>query len=143
MKEAIQILAVLVTGSMVGVEFGVAAFTHPLLARLPDDAFRAARSESSRVMGKVMPFWYFTSLALLVAAAVTARSPLIGAAVVLMTAAMLLTVTVLVPINNRVAAWPAGGEVSYELAGRWDRLHWVRVALLATLFALLTVGCFG
>ncbi|SRX92082.1 hypothetical protein MSP7336_00303 [Mycobacterium shimoidei] len=143
MKELIEILAVLVTGSLVGVEFGVAAFSHPLLARLPDDAFRAARSESSRVLGKAMPFWYIASLALLVAAAVIARSPLVGAAVVVMAAAILLTVTVLVPINNRVAAWSAGGEVSYELAGRWDQLHWLRVASLAALFVLLTVGCFG
>ncbi|MCV7260661.1 DUF1772 domain-containing protein [Mycobacterium shimoidei] len=143
MKELIEIPAVLVTGSLVGVEFGVAAFSHPLLARLPDDAFRAARSESSRVLGKAMPFWYIASLALLVAAAVIARSPLVGAAVVLMAAAILLTVTVLVPINNRVAAWSAGGEVSYELADRWDQLHWLRVASLAALFVLLTVGCFG
>jgi Domain of unknown function (DUF1772) len=46
----------------------------------------------------------------------------------------------LVPINNRIAAWPAAGELSRELANRWDRLHWVRVAILAVLFVVLAVA---
>jgi hypothetical protein len=46
----------------------------------------------------------------------------------------------LVPINNRIAAWPAAGELSRGLANRWDRLHWVRVAILAVLFVVLAVA---
>jgi hypothetical protein len=30
--------------------------------------------------------------------------------------------------------------VNRELASRWDRLHWVRVGLLAAMFGALTVG---
>lgn len=143
MKEAIEILAVLMTGSLVGAEFCVAAFTNPIIGRLPADAYRAARSDGSRVLGKAMPFWYLASFALLVAAAVVAYSPLIGAAAVVMAAAVLLSVTVLVPINNRVAAGSSADDVFYELAGRWDRLHWLRVAMLAAMFVLLTAACFG
>lgn len=143
MKDAVEILAVLVTGSLVGAEFCVAAFTNPIISRLPTDAYRAARSDGSRVLGKAMPFWYVASLALLVAVAVVAYSPLVVAAAVVMAAVVLLSVTVLVPINNRVAAWSSAGDVSYELAGRWDRLHWLRVAMLAALFVLLTAACFG
>lgn len=143
MKQAIEIFAILLTGPLVGAEFCVAAFTNPIIGRLPDDAYRAARSDGSRVLGKAMPFWYLASLALLIAAAVTARSALIGAAVVLMAAIVLLTVTLLVPINNRIGAWSATGEISRELARRWDRLHWLRVALLAAIFVLLTAACFG
>jgi hypothetical protein len=50
------------------------------------------------------------------------------------------TVTMLVPINNRIAKWPASGELSREFAARWDRLHRLRVAVLVLLFAVLAVA---
>lgn len=53
---------------------------------------------------------------------------------------VLLTVTLLVPINNRIAKWPATGALPRELAARWDRLHRLRVALLLAVFVLLTLG---
>lgn len=122
-----------------GAEFCVAAFTNPVFAGLPDDAFRAARSDASRLLGRVMPFWYFGALAALVLVTAVARSWLTGIAGVLMAAVVVLTVTMLVPINNRIGA----GDFSRELARRWDRLHWLRVALLAAIFVLLTAACFG
>lgn len=137
-KAAIDALAVVVTGLMVGVEFAVAAFAHPSLAGLPDDAFRAARGYTSRVLGKVMSLWYSATLLVLVAAWGGTRSWLCGVAMGLMLAVMVLSVTRLVPINSRIAAWPVTGEVSRELAARWDRLHWLRVAALAAIFVLLT-----
>jgi hypothetical protein len=57
-----------------------------------------------------------------------------------MAAAVLLTVTMLVPINNRIAKWPATGELSRELAARWDRRHRLRVILLLAAFVLLTLA---
>ncbi len=57
-----------------------------------------------------------------------------------MAAVVLLTVTLLVPINNRIAARLASGELSRELAARWDRLHWLRVATLGVLFVMLTIA---
>ena len=51
---------------------------------------------------------------------------------------MLLTVTVLVPINNRIAAWTDAAD--RDLARRWDRLHWVRVVILVVLYVLLVLG---
>jgi Domain of unknown function (DUF1772) len=143
MTETIEILTVLITGSMVGVEFAVAAFAHPVFAGLPDDAFRAARSAGSRLLGRVMPFWYVGTLVGLIATVVVTHSGLAAIAAGLLAAVVLLTVTVLVPINNRIGAWSATGELSRELASRWDRLHWLRVAILAAIFALLTVACFG
>ena len=140
MKEIIEILAVLVTGALVGVEFGVTAFSHPILERLPDTAYSQGRSASARVLGRVMPFWYGLVVLLLVTVVVLQPGPLLFAAVVAMGAVMLLTFTLLVPANNRMAAWAGPADVSRELAGRWDRLHWVRVALLAVVFVLLVVG---
>jgi hypothetical protein len=57
-----------------------------------------------------------------------------------MGAALLLTVTVLVPINNRIGAWRSNDDVDRDLAGRWDRLHWLRVGMLVAMFAVLAIG---
>ncbi|GFG72245.1 anthrone oxygenase family protein [Mycolicibacter senuensis] len=133
------IVAVAVVGVLVGSEFAVAAFFHPIVGRLPDEAFQAARSASARLLGRVMPFWYLGSLALLVIAAALGAGTqrwLIGAGVALMTVVALMSVTMLVPINNRIAA----GEVPRPLAERWDRLHRVRVVLLGAVLVLLVVA---
>jgi len=138
----VEILAVLVAGTLVGSEFAVAAFFHPILGRLPDDAFRTVRADVARLLGRVMPFWYLASAVLLVAATAVAgpQRLLIGTAVGLMVIVVLLTVVVMVPINNRIAAWSGTGEVSRPLAARWDRLHLVRVTILAVMSVLLVIG---
>jgi hypothetical protein len=137
-KQIVEMLAISVTGILVGAEFAVAAFLNPILGRLPDDERRAARADGARMLGRLMPFWYFAAFALLVAVAVVADSQrrLVGTGVGLMAVAVLLSVAVLVPINNRIAA----GEVSTRLVARWDRLHRLRVAILATLFVVLVTG---
>lgn len=143
MEHIAQILTVIVVGTLVGVEFGVAAFMNPILERLPDDAYRQARATGSRLLGTVMPFWYIAAAALLVGDAVLGRAPLAIAAVAVMGAVMVLTLTTLVPINNRVAAWAGAGPdeapTNRALAHRWDRLHWLRVALLLVAFVLVAL----
>jgi hypothetical protein len=138
--KMIEIVALVLVGPLVGVEFGVAAFTNPLVAKLPDDAFRQVRSGGSRLLGAVMPFWYIGTLVVLIAAAAFSKSYLVIAATALLAAALLLTVTTLVPINNRIGRWQTNADVSRDLAGRWDRLHWLRVALLAVVWLLLVVS---
>jgi hypothetical protein len=140
MEEIVEILAVAIAGPMVGVEIAVAAFANPIFARLPDDAFRMARSSSSRLLGRVMPFWYAATLALLIAVAVVTRNWLAIVAAGVMAAVLLMTVTVLVPINNRIAAAAPEEGAPRELAARWDRLHWLRVGLLVVLFVLLAIA---
>ncbi|WP_406817089.1 DUF1772 domain-containing protein [Mycobacterium sp. M23085] len=144
MNHSIDALAVVVTGLLVGVELAVAVFFHPLIARLPDDAFRAARGGAGRALGTTMPFWYAVVLLLLASLAIQERGEqrdwLCGVAAGLMAAVILLTVTMLVPINNRIAKWPSTGEVSRELAARWDRRHRVRVILLMAVFVLLALA---
>jgi Domain of unknown function (DUF1772) len=136
----IEIIALVLMGPLLGVELGVAAFTRPIVRKLPDGAFRQFRSGGARLLGTVMPFWYLGTLAALIVAAVSSRSGLLIAAAALMGAAVLLTVTMLVPINNRIAKWATDADVSRELANRWDRLHWIRVALLAALWLLLAIS---
>jgi uncharacterized membrane protein YgaE (UPF0421/DUF939 family) len=140
MEQIIVIVALVLTGPLVGVELGVAAFANPLAANLPDDAYRAFRSGGSRLLGGLMPVWYIGALIALIAGAVVSRNAGAMAAVALMAVAILLTVAVLVPINNRIGAWRSEEDVDRDLAGRWDRLHWVRVGLLAAALVALTVG---
>jgi len=85
-----------------------------------------------------MPFWYIGTLVVLIAGAVLSHDVLAVAAAALMGAAVLLTVTVLVPINNRIGAWRSDDDVNHDLAGRWDRLHWVRVGLLVAMYVVIS-----
>lgn len=146
MHSMIGILAIVVAGPMLGSELAVAVFLHPLLDRLPDDSFRAGRSAGARQLGRVMPYWYAATLVLLVVAAVVVPGGpatwLVSFAVALMAVVFVVTIAMMVPVNNRIAAYPAD-QPADELrrqARRWDRLHWVRVGLLGALFALLVVG---
>jgi anthrone oxygenase-like protein len=140
MEHIVAIVALVLTGPLVGVELGVAAFTNPLVSKLPDDAYRVVRSGGSRLLGALMPFWYVGTLIVLIASAVLTRDVLAIVAVALMGLVMLLTLTVLVPINNRIGAWRSNDDVNRALASRWDRLHGVRVGLLVAMFAALTAG---
>ncbi|MEB3049266.1 DUF1772 domain-containing protein [Mycolicibacter sp. MYC123] len=142
MTQIVEILAIVLVGTLVGSEFSVVAFVAPVVGRLPDEAFRAFRSDGGGLLGRVMPFWYLVSLALLVATVAVAgpQRGLIGASAGLLAGAVVLSVAVLVPINKRIMAWRSVDDVSRELAARWDRLHWLRVALLAAAFVLLVVG---
>lgn len=119
---------------------GPSSSRHRIVSKLPDDAYRVVRSGVSRLLGALMPFWYIGTLIVLIASAVLSRDVLAIVAVALVAAAVLLSVTVLVPINNRICAWRSEGDVDRELAGRWDRLHWVRVGLLVTTLVALTAG---
>lgn len=140
MERVLTIVALIITGPLVGIELGVAAVVNPLAAKLPDSGFRIVRRGGSRWLGLLMPFWYLGSLAALVAVAITSRAGLVTAAVALMVVVVVLTVAVLVPINSRVARWTTDADVDRTLTGRWDRYHWLRVAILAVIFALLAIS---
>jgi hypothetical protein len=143
MEHIIAIVALVLTGPLVGVELGVAAFTNPLVSKLPDDAYRVFRSGGSRLLGALMPFWYIGTFVVLIAGAVLSGDLMAITAVALMGVALLLTVTVLVPINNRIGGWRSDEDVNRDLASRWDRLHLVRVGLLGAMLIALTVGVVG
>lgn len=139
MERILTIIALISTGPLVGIELGVAVVVNPLAAKLPDSGFRIVRSGGSRWLGLLMPFWYLGTLAALIALAITSRAGFVTAAVALMAAVAVLSVAVLVPINNRVARWTTDADVDRTLTGTWDRYHWLRVGILAGIFALLAI----
>ncbi|MFK0219285.1 anthrone oxygenase family protein [Streptomyces vinaceus] len=131
---------------MVGVEFSVAFFVNPILAGLPGDNGLRGRTHGARLLGAVMPFWYIGSLVLAAVWAVSGRHH-DGAGLVVIAAALLIlsvvmSVLLLVPINNRVKRWTVEGlpADSKQQMNRWDRFHYVRVAVIVAAFTLLVTA---
>lgn len=145
MDALISVVTLVVVGMLVGVEFAVAVFVNPIFDRLPHNGGLAARTDGARVLGRVMPFWYIGSLVLAVATALVVGGSgswlwLVGAGLLVISVA--LSVALLVPINNRVRKW-SGSDFPAdwrEQVGRWDRLHYLRVAVITAGFVLMAVA---
>jgi uncharacterized membrane protein len=151
MTIAYDIATATVAGIMVGNELAVAAFVHPQLQKLGDKAHAQTASLLAGVLGKAMPIWYALALVLILGAAFEHRpissgpGLLIASAGALWIATILLTVTMLVPINNRIARMnpeqPHEGWLRDR--ARWDQFHRIRVALLIVALVLLLAGLLG
>jgi uncharacterized membrane protein len=151
MSLAYDIATAAVAGLMAGNEFAVAAFVHPQLRRLGNSAHAQTAAPLAGVLGKAMPFWYALALLLILGAAFEHR-PLssgpglfIALAAALWTAIIVFTITMLVPINNRIAKMNPEHPYNCWLQDRcrWDQLHQIRVLLLIMAFLLLLTGLFG
>jgi uncharacterized membrane protein len=142
----LAVITATVVGVMVGVEFAVAVFVNPILLRLPAGSSLEARADGGRVLGRVMPFWYSGSLLLTAwLAAVTWGGPGGGAAVAaaaLLAVSVVMSIALLVPINNRSVTWTADRHPAdwREQQQRWDRLHYARVAIIIAAFVLTLVA---
>ena len=104
-----EVIALLLLGTLAGNELAVGAFVHPALSRLPDEQHTAGVQGLARAYGKIAPFWYgATLLSLIILVWRTFQSQndtfafIVSAG--LMGAALVLTLTLLVPLNNRIAA---------------------------------------
>lgn len=146
MSFVLAVVTTSVVGLMVGVELSVAFVINPIIDRLPAPASIAARSDGARMLGRAMPFWYIASLILTAALTVftwgttTATAALVAAG--LLAISVVMSIVLLVPINNRSATWtPESHPADWrEHRDRWDRLHYVRVAIIVTAFVLVAVA---
>lgn len=125
--------------TMVGVEFSLSAFVNPNAWRLEPASQAVLLSPLARLLGRVMPPWYAAGLVLLLIEAWlhrhTAALGLVLTASALWLAAVLGSIFLLVPLNNRVIAAAPGWQASHHA---WDRRHRVRILVLAVAAALLT-----
>lgn len=142
-----ELLALLLLGTLTGNELAVSAFVHPTLSRLPDEQHAASAQGLARVYGKYAPFWYVATLLALIALAWRTPSnepgkPLFGASAVLMVAVFIFTLVGEVPINNRVSAWDLNNLPSNWKGerSRWDLLNAIRVAMLFISLVNLVLG---
>ncbi|MCX4725747.1 DUF1772 domain-containing protein [Streptomyces sp. NPDC090052] len=146
MLDALQVVTTVAFGLMVGVEFSVAFVMNPIFNALPEDSAQLARSHGGRMLGAVMPFWYIGSLVLAAVWAIAGwhhhGTGLVVTAGALLLVSVVMSLLLLVPINNQGKTWTPENrpEDWKEQMHRWDRFHYVRVAILIAAFTLLVAA---
>lgn len=146
MLNALEVLTTVLVGVMVGVEFSVAFVINRILNGLPDDSALRGRAHGGRMLGAVMPFWYIGSLVLVAVWAITGwqeqGSGLVVTAGALLILSVIMSILLLVPINNRGKTWtPENRPADWrQQMNRWDRFHYGRVAVIIAAFALLVAA---
>ncbi|MGW6394274.1 DUF1772 domain-containing protein [Streptomyces sp. NPDC055103] len=146
MLDALEIATTVIVGLMVGVEFSVAFVINPILNALPDDSNQRGRSHGGRMLGALMPVWYIGSLVLVAIWAVAgwhlAGAGLVVTAGALLIVSVVMSLLLLVPINNQGKTWTPENRPDdwKEQMNRWDRYHYVRVAVIIAAFTLLVAA---
>ncbi|WP_028933580.1 DUF1772 domain-containing protein [Pseudonocardia spinosispora] len=146
MLNALEVVTTVIVGVMVGVEFSVAFVMNPIFHALPEDSGQLGHAHGGRILGAVMPIWYIGSLVLVGFWAVAGRhhpgSGLVVTAGGLLFLSVVMSVLLLVPINNRNKTWTPDNrpEDWTQQLRRWERFHYVRVAVIIAAFALLVTA---
>jgi uncharacterized membrane protein len=146
MFNALEVVTTVVVGLMVGVEFSVAFVINRILDALPGDSGQLGRAHGGRMLGAVMPVWYIGSLVLVGIWAAAGwhhhSTGLVVTAGALLAVSVLMSILLLVPINNRNKTWTPDNRPAdwKQQLNRWERLHYVRVAVLIAAFALLVAA---
>ena len=146
MLNALEVFTTVLVGVMVGVEFSVLFVINPILNALPEDSGQLGHAHGGRLLGAVMPFWYLGSLVLVAVWAITGRhhhgTGLVVTAGALLIVSVIMSLLLLVPINNRNKTWTPENRPDdwKEQLNRWVRFHYVRVAVIIAAFALLVAA---
>ncbi|MGJ5891918.1 DUF1772 domain-containing protein [Streptomyces sp. V2] len=142
MLNALEIVTTVVVGVMVGVEFSVAFVMNRILDALPEDSGQLGHAHGGRMLGAVMPVWYVGSLVLVGVWAAADRAGLVAAAGTLLLVSVVMSVLLLVPINNRNKTWtPENRPADWKRQlDRWGRLHHVRLGVILAAFASLVTA---
>ncbi|MEU6975007.1 DUF1772 domain-containing protein [Streptomyces sp. NPDC046371] len=146
MFTALEVFTTVIVGLMVGVEFSVAFVMNPIFKALPEDSGLLGRAHGGRMLGAAMPVWYITSLVLSAVWAVAGwhrpGAGLVVTAGALLIVSVIMSVLLLVPINDQGKNWtPENRPADWkEQSNRWDRLHYVRVAVIIAAFTFLVAA---
>jgi uncharacterized membrane protein len=146
MLNTLEVVTTVVVGLLVGVEFAVAVILNRILNALPEDSRQLGHAHAGRMLGAVMPFWYIGSAVLVGIWAVADwghdGTGLVVTAGALLILSVALSVLLLVPINNRNKTWtPENRPADWkEQLNRWERWHYLRVAVLISAFTLLVTA---
>lgn len=146
MLNALEVFTTVVVGVMVGVEFSVAFVMNRIFNALPEDSGQLGRAHGGRMLGAVMPVWYISSLVLVAIWAVAGwhhdSTGLVLTGGALLIVSVIMSILLLVPINNRSKTWTPDNRPAdwKQQMNRWDRFHYVRVAVIMAAFALLAAA---
>jgi uncharacterized membrane protein len=142
--HTLNIFTITSAGLMVGVEFAVSAFVNPAVWQLESRPQAQAFSILGRSLGRAMPIWYSLCLVFLGLESFLHRHETTTLAALLIAAALwvgaiLLSILVLVPINNRIVSMnPEAPAPGWERDHRkWDALHRIRILLLIVALVVL------
>jgi hypothetical protein len=146
--DIVEILAIVIGGTLIGNEIAVGAFIHPNLTRLDDHTHLRASQAFARTFGGIMPFWYASTLILTIAVLFVAQAGtsltwwLTFSSIILFAITIIYTLTGLVQINNRVSNWdPESPPTNWrEDRQKWDRNHLIRTLILFVAFLLLVLS---
>ncbi|MFE9560203.1 DUF1772 domain-containing protein [Streptomyces sp. NPDC006487] len=143
MFSTLAVVTTVLVGVMVGVEFAVAFVMSRILNALPDDSRQLGHAHGGRMLGALMPVWYIGSLVLVVIWAIAGSDQdgigLVVTAGGLLMLSVVMSILLLVPINNLNKTWtPENRPADWkEQLHRWERFHYVRVAVIIGAFTLL------
>jgi uncharacterized membrane protein len=148
MLEILDVAATICIGWMIGTEFAVSVFIGPVLEKLGAAKAKATSLFAQR-LGTAMPFWYALSLLFLIAETALRRHEhgfgLLALATAIWVTVILLTVLLLVPINNRIAKMESESfsDKLQQQHRRWKILHHGRVAALAVAMVCFCIAIRG
>ncbi|MFE6509623.1 anthrone oxygenase family protein [Nocardioides sp. NPDC057767] len=146
MFNTLEVVTTVVVGVMVGVEFSVAFVLNRILNALPEESSQLGHAHGGRMLGTVMPVWYISSLVLVsiwtIAGWQHDGTALVITAGALLILSVVMSVLLLVPINNRNKSWtpenrPEDWKAQLSL---WERWHYLRVAVIVAAFTLLAAA---
>ncbi|MFI6965031.1 anthrone oxygenase family protein [Streptomyces sp. NPDC050255] len=146
MLSTLEVVTTVVVGLMVGVEFSVAFIMSRILDALPEDSRQLGHAHGGRMLGALMPFWYIGSVVLSAIWAVAGwhhdGAGLVVTAAGLLIVSVVMSILLLVPINNLNKTWtPENRPADWkEQLHRWNRYHYLRVAVIVAAFTLLVVA---
>ncbi|WP_251091721.1 DUF1772 domain-containing protein [Streptomyces sp. Caat 7-52] len=146
MLDVLEVVTTVVVGLMVGVEFSVAFIMNRILDALPEDSGQLGHAHGGRMLGALMPFWYIGSLVLSAIWAVAGwrhhGAGLVVTAAALLIVSVVMSMLLLVPINNRNKTWTPDNRPAdwKQQLHRWGRYHYIRVAVIIAAFTLLVVA---
>ena len=146
MFSTLEVVTTVIVGLMVGVEFSVAFILSRILNALPEDSAQQGHAHGGRMLGALMPVWYITSVVLAAIWAIAGwhrhGTGLVVTAAALLIVSVVMSILLLVPINNRNKTWtPENRPADWkQQLHRWGRYHYVRVAVLIAAFTLLVAA---
>ena len=148
MNLALEILSLVIVGSVAGAELGSWYCVQPVVSQLAYASYVAMEKGMLRTFGRAMPI--LMPLGAVLTGALTAVSGdernvvlwLRFAATLCMAGAVVTTLFVIVPINSRTAHWQLteNRDEWERMRLRWRRFQGVRSALFMLAFVLLTIA---
>ncbi|MFD4476687.1 anthrone oxygenase family protein [Streptomyces sp. NPDC058471] len=146
MLSTLEVITTVLVGLMVGVELSVAFVMNPILNALPEDSAQLGQAHGGRMLGALMPIWYIGSLVLVTLWAIAGWQHdgvgLVVTAGALLLLSVIMSILLLVPINNRNKTWTPDNRPAdwKQQLDRWNRYHYVRVAVIIAAFTLLVTA---